>query len=267
MELKPTATPRHRMSRKLCIVLGLLLVLVGSSLVWPRVETDAQTDATLPGVSDVAAAVALEDEGATYRTPVVANARSQFGPSSVQLCQALSPAAPNPITGVDCIYGNCGERGWDGMGPIDWQAYAQGEYVGHARLPHVPEYRLRVDDSLHVVYRLTRDESARPYQLNVGDEIQVEVRTDERLNRNLIIQPDGTVTMPLIGQVPATRRTVNQLVEELTELYKKFYKPETITNSVTITPVKVNTKLLDIINSVDRRQGFGGQLMEVKGHA
>ncbi len=40
------------------------------------------------------------------------------------------------------------QPGW-----IAWQAYAQGEYVGHARLAHVPEYRLRVDDQLDMLYR------------------------------------------------------------------------------------------------------------------
>ncbi len=27
-----------------------------------------------------------------------------------------------------------------------WREYAQGEYVGHQRIRHVPVYRLRVDD-------------------------------------------------------------------------------------------------------------------------
>ena len=40
-------------------------------------------------------------------------------------------------------------------GPISWQSLAQGEYVGPAREPHVPEYQLRVDDELEFVYRLT----------------------------------------------------------------------------------------------------------------
>ena len=38
-------------------------------------------------------------------------------------------------------------------------------------------------------------------QLNVGDEIQVESLADAALNRSLIIQPDGTVTLRLLGQV------------------------------------------------------------------
>ena len=106
---------------------------------------------------------------------------------------------------------------------IEWQAYAQGEYVGHARLAHVPEYRFRVDDQLDMLYRITRDETAAPYRLNVGDEIRVESLTDEKLDRSLLIQPDGTITLRLLGQVHATGRTVAQLTATLEELYKKYY--------------------------------------------
>ncbi len=143
---------------------------------------------------------------------------------------------------------------------IDWQAYAQGEYVGHARLAHVPEYRLRVDDQLDMTYRLTREETPDPYKLNVGDEIRVESFTDPDLNRDLLLQPDGTITLRLLGQVHATGRTVTQLRDALDELYKKYYKVP----SITVTPLKVNTKLEDLRATVDRRAGIGGQSQFVR---
>ena len=146
------------------------------------------------------------------------------------------------------------------MRAVAWQAYAQGEYVGHERLPHVREYRLRVDDELDLVYRLTRDEQRQPYRLNVGDEIRVESFTDEALTRDLLVQPDGTVTLRLLGQVRATGRTVAQLTEDLEALYQKFYNVP----AITVTPLRVNTKLEDLRASVDRRQGFGGQTQTVK---
>ncbi len=99
--------------------------------------------------------------------------RSPEARSPILLCQALGPAAPCPICAVDCSTCNC-RLGWESARMIAWQAYAQGEYVGHFRLPHVNEYRLRVDDELDLIYRLTREETATPYKLNVGDEIQVE---------------------------------------------------------------------------------------------
>ncbi len=179
---------------------------------------------------------------------------------SILLCQALGPAAPYDIRGIDCASGCCSRRGWETLRAIDWQAYAQGEYVGHARLAHVPEYRLRVDDRLDMTYRLTRDETPNPYRLNVGDEIQVESFTDPDINRNLLIQPDGTITLRLLGQVHATGLTVTQLRDSLEKLYKKYYKIP----AITVTPLKVNTKLEDLRAVIDRRAGIGGQSQFVR---
>ena len=122
-----------------------------------------------------------------------------------RLCQCSARRSPCPICAVDCSQCN-GRRfhGREAARIIAWQAYAQGEYVGHARLAHVPEYRLRVDDQLDMIYRLTREETPEPYRLNVGDEVSVESFTDQEINRNLLIQPDGTITLRLLGQVHAT---------------------------------------------------------------
>jgi polysaccharide biosynthesis/export protein len=182
-------------------------------------------------------------------------------PDFIRLCQALGPAAPCNICAVDCSQ-CCGRRcgGWEMARLIDWQAYAQGEYVGHARLAHVPEYRLRVDDQLDMTYRLTREETPNPYKLNVGDMIRVESFTDSEIDRDLLIQPDGTITLRLLGQVHATGRTVTQLRDSLEKLYKEYYKVP----SITVTPLKVNSKLEDLRATVDRRAGIGGQQQTVR---
>jgi polysaccharide export outer membrane protein len=191
----------------------------------------------------------------------------------IRLCQALGPAAPHPIWGVDSAAGGpCNEVGWDARGMIPWQEFAQGEYVGHARTPQVPVYRLREGDVVAVYYRRTREELSRPYELEVGDRISVEslmasrdieantestaAPTNEGISRELVIQPDGTITLPLLGQVRATRRTVAALRGELEEQYKKFYKVP----AITVTPISVNTKLEDLINTVDSRAGTLGGL-------
>jgi len=174
----------------------------------------------------------------------------------IRLCQALGPAAPCTVCAVDCSICDWSARGgWDRARAIAWQAYAQGEYVGHARTAHVPEYRLRVDDVLDLTYRLTREETATPYRLNVGDEIRVESFADDTLDRDLLIQPDGTITLRLLGQVHATGRTVEQLRRELERKYEKYYKVP----AITVTPLRVNSKLEDLRQTVDSRYGRGGQ--------
>lgn len=168
---------------------------------------------------------------------------------------------PCKICGVDCGACPCGSVTWDSARPlVDWQTFAQGEYVARHRLPHVPEYRLRVDDELEFVFRVTREEISRPYELNVGDEIRIESIVDDKLNRDLIVQPDGTITLRLLGQVRATRRTVTQLREDLEKLYEKYYKVP----DITVTPLQVNAKLEDLRATVDSRQGFGGQSRRAK---
>jgi polysaccharide export outer membrane protein len=155
---------------------------------------------------------------------------------------------------------------------IPWQEFAQGEWIGHARTPQVPEYRLRQQDQLAVFYRRTRQEISRPYELQVGDHIQVEsltagsgpnitsksgnepTKVEDSISRQLVVQPDGTITLPLLGQVRATRRTVQSLRDELEESYKKYYRVP----AITVTPIKVNTRLEDLFETVDSRGGIRG---------
>ena len=148
----------------------------------------------------------------------------------------------------------CGEAGWEQRHPIAWQTFGQGEYVGPARTQAVPEYRLRVDDQLEFIYRLTRVESPRPYELNVGDRIRVESLVDPTLDRELVIQPDGMITLRLLGQVRAARRSLAELRKEIEQRYTKYYKVP----SITVTPLQVNTRLEDLRAAVDSRYGQNG---------
>jgi polysaccharide export outer membrane protein len=175
-------------------------------------------------------------------------------------CAVCSPLGVHPcqppIQGVDCALGaGCGEPHWKAWGPIPWQAFGQGEYAGPARSPHVPEYRLRVDDQVEFVYRLKRDEVSRPYLLDVGDEIQIESLIDEKLNRRVIVQPDGTVDLLMLGPVRVIRRTVEEVRDDLNEKYKKFYR---ITD-LNVTRVATQAKARDLLEAVNNRFFSGGQ--------
>lgn len=229
------------------IVVGFVVAFGAGQVPAPSRECPPSPPAPLPG-KEGSQPVPLASACGYWEAPGRPEAQRE-----IRLCQALGPAAPWPIGGVDCATGNCGQ-GWEAMRMIRWQQYAQGEYVGHARTPHVPEYRLRVDDDIDLVYRLTREETSRPYRLEVGDEVRVESFTDPELNRELIIQPDGTITLRLLGQVQANGKTVRQLTADIERLYKKFYKVP----AITVTPLKVNTRLEDLRESVDARYGQGG---------
>jgi len=177
-------------------------------------------------------------------------------------CATCGPATSGPW-GIACPDGTCcrsGQLDWSYPNRVPFDQFAHGQYVGEWRTAHVPEYRLRVDDQLEFVYRVTRDEQTKPYELNVGDEIRIESFTDKELNRDLIVQPDGTITLRLLGQIRATRHTVAQLREELDKAYLKYYKVP----SITVTPLKMNTKLEDLRATVDSRAGSGGQRINTR---
>jgi polysaccharide export outer membrane protein len=94
-----------------------------------------------------------------------------------------------------------------------------------------------------------------PYELNVGDKIRVESLSDKDLDRELVVQPGGTITLRLLGQVRAAGLTIPDLSRDLEARYQKFYREP----SITVTPLEVNTKLQDLRSTVDNRQGVGGQ--------
>jgi polysaccharide biosynthesis/export protein len=195
---------------------------------------------------------------AAYRAPW--QAPDVSGENRIQVCQHLTPASPYPTPAVDCNANDpaCTQRGWKALGPVpDFQEWSQGEYVGRARLPHVPTYRLRVDDSLEFVFRVTRDETPDAYEINVGDEVTVESANDRDLQRTLVVLPDGTITLPLLGQVRAANLTVPELRDELEERFRKYYKVP----AITVTPIKVDTQLEDLRFTVAGRSGFGGQVL------
>lgn len=235
---------RRTMPRRLLIVMMSAVFVLGA-VVW---GSSGDVEVSAIAAPHPRSLKPMETPAPTSRGTIVHD-------PNFQPCQALGPAAPYCVWGIDgSTTGGCGELNWQQARSMFWQSYAQGEYVGHFRTRHIGEYRLRPDDLLEVVFRNTRVETSKPYELNVGDEVRVESFTDPSLNRDLVVQPDGTLTLRLVGQVRATRRTVVHLRSEIEKKYKKFYPDP----AITVIPLKVNTKLLDILATVDSRQGFGG---------
>ncbi len=175
-----------------------------------------------------------------------------FGPPNA----SWAPASLHPICGVHCAGGQpCRELGWDAWGPIPWEVFAQGEYVGPHRLSHVPEYRLRVDDVLELVYRLTAEQSKHAYRFNVGDIMDVKSLSDDSIGGQVIVQPDGTITLALLGQVPAADRTVEELRTDIDGRYEQFIQKP----AIAVIPLKMNNRLQELRATVDSRAGVGGQ--------
>ena len=154
------------------------------------------------------------------------------------------------------------EARWGNSTGVPWEAFSYGEYIGPHRTPHVPVYRLRVDDALEFVYLKTREKSLEPYRFYVGDQIQISSSIDASLDQprntalqGLTIRPDGMVSLSLIGQIRVAGKTVEDLQRELNDKYSKYVK----TPEIVVQVIQGDTPLNDLVDSVDARQGQGGQ--------
>ncbi|MEX2092486.1 MAG: polysaccharide biosynthesis/export family protein, partial [Pirellulales bacterium] len=172
---------------------------------------------------------------------------------------------PN-LCGIDC--GKCGApccSTWSDAQCIPWSLFGPGEYVGPARPAHVETYYLRVNDFLTLTFIESRKKSAEHYRIGVGDELQIEWlqgagNTETRLDRKLLVQPDGTVTLPLIGEVTAAGKTVNDFRDEVVKLYGKYQREP----QITVTPLTVNVAVQDVLRAVTSKSASSGQTQDVK---
>lgn len=63
-----------------------------------------------------------------------------------------------------------------------------------------------------------------PYRINPGDELEVLVWGDERLQRSVLVLPDGTFAFPLVGQVNAAGRLPAEIERVITAGLQPQYK-------------------------------------------
>jgi polysaccharide biosynthesis/export protein len=173
----------------------------------------------------------------------------------------LTSGACQPcIRGIDCTDRHNGiEPSWKDAHPIDFQPLLHGEYVGPVRLPATTDYRVRVGDELQFIFLFTREPTSEEYRLQVGDEISIESVVDPTLNRGSVergvqVQPDGRIHSKLVGAIPAAGKTTAELRKTLEKSYSSYLKNP----AVDVLPVKTNTRLLDLQNSVDSRFNQGG---------
>jgi polysaccharide export outer membrane protein len=89
-----------------------------------------------------------------------------------------------------------------------------------------------------VVAQTSTTAPARPsptsYRISPGDQIDIYVWGDERLQRSLAVLPDGSFAFPLAGTVSAAGRTPPEVEGELSKLLAPQYKdvPPQVTISV-----------------------------------
>jgi polysaccharide export outer membrane protein len=170
------------------------------------------------------------------------------------------------ICGVDCgVSGAPCCSTWSDAHCIPWSLFGPGEYVGPARSEHVSTYYLRVNDLITLTFIASRNKSAQSYRIGVGDRLRLEWlrsagNNDASLDRDVLVQPDGTITVPLIGEVTAAGKSVKDLQEEVVRLYSRFQRDP----QITVTPLEVNIALQDLLKAVTSQSRSSGQALDLR---
>ncbi len=94
----------------------------------------------------------------------------------------------------------------------------------------------------------TAAEAEATYQLNPGDVVRISVWREEELLREARIQPDGTVSYPLVGSVPAAGQTPDQVAAAISDRLARFI-PEAV---VTVELLEAQGYRVYVIGEVDR---------------
>ena len=98
-------------------------------------------------------------------------------------------------------------------------------------------------------------ERAIGYRIGPGDVLRVNVwKRDELSQPALVVRPDGAVSLPLVGEVPAAGRSVDELATELQQRLEKFYQERP---PVTVQVVEVRSYKVYVMGEVARPGELG----------
>jgi polysaccharide biosynthesis/export protein len=70
------------------------------------------------------------------------------------------------------------------------------------------------------------------FVLGVGDVVDINVWENPSMSRSATVRPDGTITMPLVGDLQALGKTPTELKNEITKLVTAFVKAPVVTVAV-----------------------------------
>lgn len=92
------------------------------------------------------------------------------------------------------------------------------------------------------------EEQASPdYIIGSEDAVEVQVWKNPDLSRTVTVRPDGKISLPLIGDVPAAGQTASQLAEAVTEKLKIYYREPA---QVTVIITQINSYAIYLLGEV-----------------
>ncbi len=93
------------------------------------------------------------------------------------------------------------------------------------------------------------DPRTREYVVGPADQLRINVWRDNELSLEIKVRPDGTMTLPLVGDVQAAGRTPSQIRDDVTQRLAKFVKGDAA--RVTVAVVAVNSYRFSVHGNVE----------------
>jgi polysaccharide export outer membrane protein len=91
------------------------------------------------------------------------------------------------------------------------------------------------------------DPRMRPYVIGVSDLVRVTVWKDPNLSTDAVVRPDGTITLPLVGEVMAAGQTAVGLQKKISQRLSTYAKDAVVTVGV----VEVNSYRFTVAGNVE----------------
>ena len=94
--------------------------------------------------------------------------------------------------------------------------------------------------------------AAEAYRIEPGDVLEIAVWREEGLEREVLVRPDGGLSFPLVGNVQASGKSVEQLQAEVSDKLKRFIPDP----SVTVAVKQLSGNKIYVIGKVNRPGEF-----------
>jgi polysaccharide export outer membrane protein len=91
------------------------------------------------------------------------------------------------------------------------------------------------------------------YSVGPGDALQVRAWKLEALSQRVTVRPDGFITIPLVGEVLATGRTVESIAEEISSRAMKYYTEKPV---VSVEVAELKSYRIYVVGEVARPGEF-----------
>lgn len=106
-------------------------------------------------------------------------------------------------------------------------------------------------------YRREPDPRKSEYVIGVSDRLTIRIWKNPDLSTDAVVRPDGTITMPLLGDLKADGRTPSELKGDIAVQLAKFVRDEGAVVTVAVTGI--NSYSFTIGGNVERPGVFNSQ--------